>query len=329
MVTAMISRMMPLATPSAPGEKCSSLVSRPPRTSSSTATVAAVVSILRRTRRFVTSGISLVASRNGTSAIFGPTPIRSSKNVSMTKVAFSDSRSITASSATRSDPVGLRRQPHSPQYIGVQPGQSIGGCKFVAVGVSRGVVGHPDHVLDGRFAVDHGLAGAGDLRGDLADGVDAQEYSGASVEDQFEQAFLAGDEPAWCGAQLAAPRLIGDALGGTVFLALAHASHFGQPVDRRCRDLVDVGGEVEAERSAQGLASLVGGDRGEGRADDVAGGEDPRAAGPPLGVDDDPAAGIGLDPGGVEAETRGADAAAGGEQQRVGAQLSAVVQPDC
>jgi hypothetical protein len=40
MVTAMISRRMPLATPSAPGEKCSSLVSRPPRISRSTATAA-------------------------------------------------------------------------------------------------------------------------------------------------------------------------------------------------------------------------------------------------------------------------------------------------
>src|SRR4029079_10042743 len=45
MAAAITSRMMPLETPSAPGEKCSSLVSRPPRTSRSTATMAAVVSI--------------------------------------------------------------------------------------------------------------------------------------------------------------------------------------------------------------------------------------------------------------------------------------------
>src|SRR6478736_5027591 len=37
MAIAMTSKMMPLATPSAPGEKCSSLVSRPPRTSKSAA----------------------------------------------------------------------------------------------------------------------------------------------------------------------------------------------------------------------------------------------------------------------------------------------------
>ena len=56
--------------------------------------MAAVVSILRRTRRLVASGICLVVSRNGTSAILGPIPIRSSRNVSMTKAAFSDSSSI-------------------------------------------------------------------------------------------------------------------------------------------------------------------------------------------------------------------------------------------
>ena len=105
MVTAMMSRMMPLATPSAPGEKCSSLVSTPPRSSRRTATVAAVVSILRSTRRLVASGIWPVISRNGTSAILGPTPIRSSRNVSMTKVTFSDSSSIPAApvSAAGSD----------------------------------------------------------------------------------------------------------------------------------------------------------------------------------------------------------------------------------
>src|ERR1700683_4286195 len=257
MVTAMMSRMMPLATPRAPGEKCSSRVSRPPRTSRSTATVVAVVSILRRTRRFVASGISLVALRNGTRAILGPMPIRSSRNVSMTKVAFSDSSFITVSPAARSYPVRLGWQAHGSQYVGVQPGQGVGRRQLVTVGVGRGVVGHPDHVLDGGLAVDHGLAGAGDLRGDLADGVHAQERSGAAVEEQLEQAFLAGDEPAWCGAELAAPGLVGDPLGGAVFLAFARAGHFGQPVDRRGRDLVDVGGEVEAERSAHGLAPLV------------------------------------------------------------------------
>ena len=101
MVAAMISRMMPLATPSAPGVKCSSLVSKPPRTSRTAATVAAVVSILRRTRRLVASGMPVVSSRNGTRAIFGPTPISSSRNVSITKLTFSDSRSFITSHPVR------------------------------------------------------------------------------------------------------------------------------------------------------------------------------------------------------------------------------------
>jgi hypothetical protein len=220
--------------------------------------------------------------------------------------------------------VGLGRQAHALEHVGVQPGQGIGACQLVAVGVGRGVVGHPEHILDGRFVVQHGLASAGDFRGDLADRVDAKQGSGAGVKDQFEQAFLAGDDPARCGAEFAAPDLIADPLGGAVFAAFARAGHFGQPVDSRGRDLVDVRGEVESERSAQGLASLVGGDRGQRRADDVAGGEDPGTAGAPLGVDDDPAAGVDLDPGPLQAEALGADAAAGGEQQRVGAQVPTV-----
>ena len=92
MASAMTSRMMPLEMPSAPGEKCSSLVRMPPRISRSAATAAAVVIILRTTRRLVSGGMSAVAERKGTSAIFGPIPISSSRNVSMTKAASRDSR---------------------------------------------------------------------------------------------------------------------------------------------------------------------------------------------------------------------------------------------
>ena len=112
-----------------------------------------------------------------------------------------------ASLAACSGPVGSGGQAHGSQDIGMQPGQDVGGCQLVAVDIGGGVVGHPDDVLHGRLVVDHGLAGAGDLRGDLADRVDAEEYSGSGVEDQFEQAFLAGDQPARRGAQLAAPGL--------------------------------------------------------------------------------------------------------------------------
>lgn len=65
-----------------------------------------------------------------------------------------------------------------------------------------------------------------------------------------------------------------------------------------------------------------------GRADYVAGGEDPRATGPPLGVHDDPAAPVDLDPGLLQAQARSADAAARREQQRVRAQLPAIIQLD-
>jgi hypothetical protein len=63
----------------------------------------------------------------------GPAPVRSSRKVSMTKVAFSVSRSILAPASAFSDPVGPGRQAHGSQYVGVQPGQGIGGCQLVAV----------------------------------------------------------------------------------------------------------------------------------------------------------------------------------------------------
>lgn len=118
----------------------------------------------------------------------------------MTKVAFSDSRSMPASPAPLSDPASLGRQAHRSQHAGGQPGQDVGGGHLVAVGAGRGVAGHADDVLDGRFAVDHGLSGAGDFRAYLADHVEAQENSDGAVEDQIEQVVPADDDPARRGA---------------------------------------------------------------------------------------------------------------------------------
>ena len=108
--------------------------------------------------------------------------------------------------------------------------------------------------------------------------------------------------------------------------SLLPPGHLGHAVHRGGRYLIDVRGEVQAERPAQGLTSLLGGDGGQGGANDVAGREDPRAARPPLGVDDDATARVYLDAGLLQAEARGADAAARREQQRVRAQLTAVGQ---
>jgi hypothetical protein len=79
----MMIRMRPPAIDSDPVEKCSSLDNNSPIPTRITATTPAVVSILRTTRPFVAGSISEVTSRNGTSAIFGPTPINNSKNVSI------------------------------------------------------------------------------------------------------------------------------------------------------------------------------------------------------------------------------------------------------
>jgi hypothetical protein len=58
--------------------------------------------------------------------------------------------------------------------------------------------------------------------------MDAQEHPGPAVEDQLEQAFLAGDDPARGLAEFAAPDLIRDPPGDAFFLASARAGDFGR-----------------------------------------------------------------------------------------------------
>jgi hypothetical protein len=85
MFTAMITRMMPPAIDRDPVEKCSSLARSSPRRIRRTATTLAVTSIFRRPGPFVALSIPTVVSTKGTSAIFGPSPISSSKNESITR----------------------------------------------------------------------------------------------------------------------------------------------------------------------------------------------------------------------------------------------------
>ena len=70
--------------------KCSKARSSSPSAMRITATAAAVVSILRSTRCLAAWSRDAVVSTNGTSAIFGPIPISSTKNVSIAPAAVID-----------------------------------------------------------------------------------------------------------------------------------------------------------------------------------------------------------------------------------------------
>ena len=83
--------------------------------------MAAVTSILRSTRRLVSSGICLVASRNGTSAIFGPIPIKSSRNVSITNATLSVSSSIRGSCSVAGRVVIVERHVYPRPAAGLVP----------------------------------------------------------------------------------------------------------------------------------------------------------------------------------------------------------------
>ena len=89
--------------------KCSSVRSSSPSTIRATATVAAVVIILRSTRRLVAGSREAVISRNGTSASFGPIPISRTRKVSIAPAAVMDVSSIAVVSAIRQGSVAIRR----------------------------------------------------------------------------------------------------------------------------------------------------------------------------------------------------------------------------
>ncbi len=101
--TEMTNRMMPPATDSAPGEKCSSRVNSSPSRTRRTATTPAVTSILRLTRFLVAASMLAVTSRKGTAAILGPMPIKRSRKVSMTKAASIDLSSAADEATSTAD----------------------------------------------------------------------------------------------------------------------------------------------------------------------------------------------------------------------------------
>ena len=88
--TASTSKITPPAIDNDPIVKCSNARNNSPSTMSTTATTAAVVSILRSTRCLVALSREAVISTNGTSAIFGPIPISNSRNVSIAPAAVID-----------------------------------------------------------------------------------------------------------------------------------------------------------------------------------------------------------------------------------------------
>ena len=88
--TASTSKITPPAIDKDPIVKCSNARSNSPSTMRITATAAAVVSILRSTRCLAPGSRDAVISTNGTSAIFGPIPISSTKNVSIAPAAVID-----------------------------------------------------------------------------------------------------------------------------------------------------------------------------------------------------------------------------------------------
>ena len=106
--------------------KCSSARSSSPSPMRSTATVAAVVSILRSTRCLTARSREAVISTNGTSAIFGPIPISSTRNVSIAPAAVIDVWSSSKRGRGQSPaprPMEVVSEP-SPAHGRVRPDQT-------------------------------------------------------------------------------------------------------------------------------------------------------------------------------------------------------------
>ena len=88
--TARTSKITPPAIDKEPIEKCSKARSNSPSTIRIRATVPAVTSIVRCTRRLAAASSEAVISTNGTSASLGPMPINNTKNVSITPATVTD-----------------------------------------------------------------------------------------------------------------------------------------------------------------------------------------------------------------------------------------------
>src|ERR1700761_5331071 len=91
--------------------KCSRVRSSSPSTMSRTATEAAVVSILRSTCCLTPGSMDAVISRNGTRASLGPTPISSTRKVSIAPAAVSEVWSIVTNRG--------KARPQQPHPAGV------------------------------------------------------------------------------------------------------------------------------------------------------------------------------------------------------------------
>ena len=126
MATARTNKITPPAIDNAPTVKWRKARSSSPRAMSTRATVAAVTSILRTTSRLAAASSGAVISRNGTSASLGPTPISSTKKVSITPAAVIEVCAIhqvcrkpgLGAHLGRSGPAGRGASKHAEARVG-------------------------------------------------------------------------------------------------------------------------------------------------------------------------------------------------------------------
>ena len=172
------------------------------------------------------------------------------------------------------------------------------------------VLHHRGH-LHGQDALGDQLAGA--RTGDA----DAEDPLGGGLDDQLGEAVAAaeGDGAARGGPREARDRHL-DALLAGLGLGEAAPGDLGVGVDD-AGDGVGLVGGAAAGDDLRGDRALVGSGVGQGRADDVADGEDRRLRGAALGVDLDEPLRVEGGPGALQAQVLGVRAPAHGQQHAV------------
>src|SRR3954454_20107257 len=86
--------------------------------------------------------------------------------------------------------------------------QSIECGVFVCIAVCRRVHGHVGEGVQRSSAADEHLADTHDLRGDIADAVNAEEFAVRSRKNQLEQSAASGDGSPWGKAEISAPDFV-------------------------------------------------------------------------------------------------------------------------
>src|SRR5947208_8484254 len=187
----------------------------------------------------------------------------SSPSYSSGKLASRLNRSVNALSSLHTGSSDISRPPESVDAV-----QCRGAVALRQRGVIEDVM---DEEIDVAAVSQHGLPDVDQFRGALADDMDAEEFFGLAVKDQFEEAIQVADDLAARDLLIEGPSdFVRHVRSGQLFFALADRGDLGNREDAVRQDLRQCRFS-DLECMAGGESSLLHGAGGEtGKPDNIA-----------------------------------------------------------